>query len=70
MNEEAEWVTITDVEEFDIDAVHVEPKLENIDIWQEGNYIVGSNNGSMFRHRIPAGKTLDKKDGKYILKDQ
>ena len=71
MNEEEFTPQVmTEIEDFDLDAVHVAPDIDSMELWQEGNYLVGVNNGSKFRHRIPAGKILNRVDGKYTLKDQ
>lgn len=41
-----------------------------IEFRQEGNYLIGrTRNGTTFSRRIPNGKMLNMKDGKYILQD-
>lgn len=53
---------------FDIDKM---PLTKNIQaLHQEGNYLVGvTEHGVRFRQRIPAGKILNQKEGKYVFDD-
>lgn len=54
--------------EQDIDALPITNELEHVH--QEGNYLVAvSKTGVRFRQRIPAGKILTKKGGKFVFVD-
>lgn len=64
MNEEP----TPEIEEFDVDSIPTTDKL--LSVHQEGNYLVGLTEfGVRFRQRIPQGKMLNKKDGRYVLEN-
>lgn len=55
--------------DFEFDLTKIEPS-KLIDLYQEGNYLVGkTNQGITFKQHIPNNKILNKVNGKYILQD-
>ena len=57
--------------EYTFDFAKMEVTNEIADLYQEGNFIVGTTSlGTKFRHHIPVGKILNKdKEGNWILQD-
>lgn len=55
--------------QFDLSTMQLASKLN--EVHQEGNFLVGTTEfGVKFRHRLPAGKMIDKNEnGDWILKD-
>lgn len=56
--------------EYTFDFNSMETTSEIAEMHQEGNYLIGTTVlGVKFNHRIPQGKILNKKGGRFILED-
>lgn len=63
MNEE----TTQEAPEYEFNVDSITP-FSIVELHQEGNWLHGlTDTGTRFRHHIPQGKRLNKKEGKYVL---